>query len=75
MLTSYIFLSFNYSGVHFQGTTIGMAPIMSMCTADKSGGVVMVSVKRNYSAFVLNLYLTFKCSPAETTLACKGSCM
>ncbi|XP_073408877.1 disintegrin and metalloproteinase domain-containing protein 12 [Dendrobates tinctorius] len=29
------------SGVHFQGTTIGMAPIMSMCTADKSGGVVM----------------------------------
>uniref|UniRef100_A0A8C5WDK3 ADAM metallopeptidase domain 12 n=1 Tax=Leptobrachium leishanense TaxID=445787 RepID=A0A8C5WDK3_9ANUR len=29
------------SGVSFQGTTIGMAPIMSMCTADKSGGVVM----------------------------------
>ncbi|KAM4702816.1 disintegrin and metalloproteinase domain-containing protein 12 [Rhinophrynus dorsalis] len=29
------------SGVYFQGTTIGMAPIMSMCTADKSGGVVM----------------------------------
>ncbi|KAM9324831.1 disintegrin and metalloproteinase domain-containing protein 12 [Gastrophryne carolinensis] len=28
------------SGVHFQGTTIGMAPIMSMCTA-QSGGVVM----------------------------------
>ncbi|KAM8924614.1 disintegrin and metalloproteinase domain-containing protein 12 [Pelodytes ibericus] len=29
------------SGVYFQGTTIGMAPIMSMCTADNSGGVVM----------------------------------
>ncbi|XP_063818297.1 disintegrin and metalloproteinase domain-containing protein 12 [Pseudophryne corroboree] len=29
------------SGVYFQGTTIGMAPIMSMCTADKSGGVVL----------------------------------
>ncbi|NP_001035103.1 disintegrin and metalloproteinase domain-containing protein 12 precursor [Xenopus tropicalis] len=29
------------SGVYFQGTTIGMAPIMSMCTADKSGGIVM----------------------------------
>ncbi|XP_063290790.1 disintegrin and metalloproteinase domain-containing protein 12 isoform X1 [Pelobates fuscus] len=29
------------SGISFQGTTIGMAPIMSMCTADKSGGVVM----------------------------------
>ncbi|CAH6793259.1 Adam12 [Phodopus roborovskii] len=31
------------SGVYFQGTTIGMAPIMSMCTAEQSGGVVMVS--------------------------------
>uniref|UniRef100_K7DND5 ADAM metallopeptidase domain 12 n=1 Tax=Pan troglodytes TaxID=9598 RepID=K7DND5_PANTR len=29
------------SGVYFQGTTIGMAPIMSMCTADQSGGIVM----------------------------------
>ncbi|KAL0964777.1 hypothetical protein UPYG_G00328790 [Umbra pygmaea] len=29
------------SGVFFQGTTIGMAPIMSMCTAEQSGGVVM----------------------------------
>ncbi|XP_069867501.1 disintegrin and metalloproteinase domain-containing protein 12 [Dipodomys merriami] len=29
------------SGVYFQGTTIGMAPIMSMCTAEQSGGVVM----------------------------------
>ncbi|XP_040847873.1 disintegrin and metalloproteinase domain-containing protein 12 [Ochotona curzoniae] len=29
------------SGVSFQGTTIGMAPIMSMCTAEQSGGVVM----------------------------------
>ncbi|XP_030058812.1 disintegrin and metalloproteinase domain-containing protein 12 [Microcaecilia unicolor] len=29
------------SGVYFQGTTIGMAPIMSMCNADQSGGVVM----------------------------------
>ncbi|XP_076980580.1 disintegrin and metalloproteinase domain-containing protein 12 [Tamandua tetradactyla] len=29
------------SGVDFQGTTIGMAPIMSMCTAEQSGGVVM----------------------------------
>ncbi|XP_053548942.1 disintegrin and metalloproteinase domain-containing protein 12 [Bombina bombina] len=29
------------SGVYFQGTTIGMAPILSMCTADKSGGVLM----------------------------------
>ncbi|XP_044516285.1 disintegrin and metalloproteinase domain-containing protein 12 [Gracilinanus agilis] len=28
-------------GVYFQGTTIGMAPIMSMCTAEQSGGVVM----------------------------------
>uniref|UniRef100_A0A3P8VQD9 ADAM metallopeptidase domain 12 n=1 Tax=Cynoglossus semilaevis TaxID=244447 RepID=A0A3P8VQD9_CYNSE len=27
------------SGVYFQGTTIGMAPIMSMCTADQSGGI------------------------------------
>ena len=31
-----------FSGVYFQGTTIGMAPIMSMCTADQSGGIVMV---------------------------------
>lgn len=30
------------SGVYFQGTTIGMAPIMSMCTAEQSGGIVMV---------------------------------
>ncbi|XP_029465896.1 disintegrin and metalloproteinase domain-containing protein 12 [Rhinatrema bivittatum] len=29
------------SGVYFQGTTIGMAPIMSMCIPDQSGGVVM----------------------------------
>ncbi|XP_074856571.1 disintegrin and metalloproteinase domain-containing protein 12 isoform X2 [Carettochelys insculpta] len=29
------------SGVYFHGTTIGMAPIMSMCTAEQSGGVVM----------------------------------
>ncbi|XP_045710311.1 disintegrin and metalloproteinase domain-containing protein 12 [Phyllostomus hastatus] len=29
------------SGVYFQGTIIGMAPIMSMCTAEQSGGVVM----------------------------------
>ncbi|XP_045883657.1 disintegrin and metalloproteinase domain-containing protein 12 [Meles meles] len=28
------------SGVYFQGTTIGMAPIMSMCTAEQSGGIV-----------------------------------
>ncbi|XP_058606252.1 disintegrin and metalloproteinase domain-containing protein 12 isoform X3 [Onychostoma macrolepis] len=28
-------------GVYFQGTTIGMAPIMSMCTAEQSGGIVM----------------------------------
>uniref|UniRef100_A0A3B4EW17 ADAM metallopeptidase domain 12 n=1 Tax=Pundamilia nyererei TaxID=303518 RepID=A0A3B4EW17_9CICH len=27
------------SGVYFQGTTIGMAPIMSMCTAEQSGGI------------------------------------
>lgn len=31
-----------FSGVYFQGTTIGMAPIMSMCTAEQSGGIVMV---------------------------------
>lgn len=31
------------SGVYFQGTTIGMAPIMSMCTVEQSGGIVMVS--------------------------------
>lgn len=31
------------SGVYFQGTTIGMAPIMSMCTAEQSGGVVMTA--------------------------------
>uniref|UniRef100_A0A8D2JFR7 ADAM metallopeptidase domain 12 n=1 Tax=Varanus komodoensis TaxID=61221 RepID=A0A8D2JFR7_VARKO len=29
------------SGAYFQGTTIGMAPIMSMCTAEQSGGIVM----------------------------------
>uniref|UniRef100_A0AAA9TTG7 ADAM metallopeptidase domain 12 n=1 Tax=Bos taurus TaxID=9913 RepID=A0AAA9TTG7_BOVIN len=29
------------SGVYFQGTTVGMAPIMSMCTAEQSGGIVM----------------------------------
>ncbi|XP_062863969.1 disintegrin and metalloproteinase domain-containing protein 12 [Trichomycterus rosablanca] len=29
------------SGVYFQGTTIGMAPIMSICTAEQSGGIVM----------------------------------
>lgn len=33
------------SGVSFQGTTIGMAPIMSMCTAEQSGGVVMVRLE------------------------------
>lgn len=33
------------SGVYFQGTTIGMAPIMSMCTVEQSGGIVMVSIK------------------------------
>uniref|UniRef100_A0A3B4A292 Peptidase M12B domain-containing protein n=1 Tax=Periophthalmus magnuspinnatus TaxID=409849 RepID=A0A3B4A292_9GOBI len=27
------------SGVYFQGTTIGMAPIMSMCTVEQSGGI------------------------------------
>ncbi len=32
------------SGVYFQGTTIGMAPIMSMCTVEQSGGIVMVSI-------------------------------
>lgn len=32
-----------HSGVYFQGTTIGMAPIMSMCTVEQSGGIVMVS--------------------------------
>lgn len=32
-----------FSGVYFQGTTIGMAPIMSMCTAEQSGGIVMVN--------------------------------
>ena len=37
---SFLFLP---SGVYFQGTIIGMAPIMSMCTAEQSGGVVMVS--------------------------------
>uniref|UniRef100_A0A3B4EXY8 ADAM metallopeptidase domain 12 n=1 Tax=Pundamilia nyererei TaxID=303518 RepID=A0A3B4EXY8_9CICH len=31
----------NAHGVYFQGTTIGMAPIMSMCTAEQSGGIVM----------------------------------
>lgn len=31
-----------HSGVYFQGTTIGMAPIMSMCTVEQSGGIVMV---------------------------------
>ncbi|MXQ80264.1 hypothetical protein E5288_WYG006139 [Bos mutus] len=31
------------SGVYFQGTTVGMAPIMSMCTAEQSGGIVMLS--------------------------------
>ncbi|KAG9341862.1 hypothetical protein JZ751_018586 [Albula glossodonta] len=30
-----------HDGVYFQGTTIGMAPIMSMCTAEQSGGIVM----------------------------------
>ncbi|XP_054291986.1 disintegrin and metalloproteinase domain-containing protein 12 [Pongo pygmaeus] len=29
------------SGVYFQGTIIGMAPIMSMCSAEQSGGIVM----------------------------------
>uniref|UniRef100_A0A670YZZ7 ADAM metallopeptidase domain 12 n=1 Tax=Pseudonaja textilis TaxID=8673 RepID=A0A670YZZ7_PSETE len=29
------------SGIYFQGTTIGMAPIMSMCTKEQSGGIVM----------------------------------
>ncbi|KAG8135494.1 hypothetical protein E2320_008512 [Naja naja] len=30
------------SGIYFQGTTIGMAPIMSMCTKEQSGGIVML---------------------------------
>lgn len=38
-----LLLSLSRSGVYFQGTTIGMAPIMSMCTAEQSGGIVMVS--------------------------------
>uniref|UniRef100_A0AAV2LHQ5 Disintegrin and metalloproteinase domain-containing protein 12 n=1 Tax=Knipowitschia caucasica TaxID=637954 RepID=A0AAV2LHQ5_KNICA len=33
------------SGVYFQGTTIGMAPIMSMCTAEQSGGIVMLRAR------------------------------
>jgi len=46
-----ISFSFSYgSGVYFQGTTIGMAPIMSMCTAEQSGGIVMV---RNQSLHTL----------------------
>lgn len=40
---SHDFLFPLFSGVYFQGTTIGMAPIMSMCTAEQSGGIVMVS--------------------------------
>lgn len=40
---SHDFLFSLLSGVYFQGTTIGMAPIMSMCTAEQSGGIVMVS--------------------------------
>ncbi|MEQ2173929.1 Disintegrin and metalloproteinase domain-containing protein 12 [Goodea atripinnis] len=42
------------SGVYFQGTTIGMAPIMSMCTVEQSGGIVMVSIKpwKGYLSFL-----------------------
>ncbi|XP_038599903.1 disintegrin and metalloproteinase domain-containing protein 12 [Tachyglossus aculeatus] len=29
------------SGVFFQGTTVGMAPLLSMCTVEQSGGIVM----------------------------------
>ncbi|XP_078449229.1 disintegrin and metalloproteinase domain-containing protein 12-like [Lampetra planeri] len=29
------------TGISFQGTTIGMAPLMSMCSAEQSGGVNM----------------------------------
>ncbi|XP_026171154.1 disintegrin and metalloproteinase domain-containing protein 12 isoform X1 [Mastacembelus armatus] len=37
------------SGVYFQGTTIGMAPIMSMCTAEQSGGIVMSLLCKDHS--------------------------
>lgn len=37
------------SGVYFQGTTIGMAPIMSMCTVEQSGGIVMVSRRPSHN--------------------------
>uniref|UniRef100_A0A6I8NNB9 ADAM metallopeptidase domain 12 n=1 Tax=Ornithorhynchus anatinus TaxID=9258 RepID=A0A6I8NNB9_ORNAN len=29
------------SGVFFQGTTVGVAPLLSMCTVEQSGGIVM----------------------------------
>lgn len=48
-----------FSGVYFQGTTIGMAPIMSMCTAEQSGGIVMVS--NSVCCKLLNQLIFLKC--------------
>lgn len=33
----------DFRGVPFQGTTVGLAPVMSMCSDFQSGGVNMVS--------------------------------
>lgn len=33
----------DFRGVPFQGTTVGLAPVMAMCSDFQSGGVNMVS--------------------------------
>lgn len=56
------------SGVYFQGTTIGMAPIMSMCTAEQSGGVVMVSGESTALKLAQLVWHRVRfCSPASRT--------
>lgn len=50
-------LFFSFSGVYFQGTTIGMAPIMSMCTAEQSGGIVMVRTLHSVHQLSTSPYL------------------
>lgn len=36
----------SYRGMSFHGTTIGLAPLMAMCSVYQSGGVNMVSLSR-----------------------------
>ncbi|KAL0616830.1 hypothetical protein AAY473_013678 [Plecturocebus cupreus] len=66
-------LSPRFNGVYFQGTTIGMAPIMSMCTAEQSGGVVMGS--SDSSASASQVAGTAESLPVTQARVCSGTIM